>query len=662
MPALLCGLVALLLYLPATRNGFALDDTIDLIENRFVTGPLDLGGIFSSEYYGGWGHMASGHYRPLLNLTYKLVASLFGVKPAPFHLLNVLLFALLVALTVDLVRRVSGDRRVGVLAGLLFAVHPLNSESVAAIAGLKELAAAGLGMLACQLYLRARETVGFAPSGTRTVEAVSIFACLLAALLYKETALAFVPIAVGAEFLHAGAPRSTGARDALRRMLRGWPLLAAAAVALALRAAVTGGLFRPTVVDPVDNPLILLDEPFRRLAALGLLGRYLTRFVWPACLSSDYSEGTIPLPTSAGDPWIVGSALLAAALGAIAIRSARRGPRATAFGLVAFGATYVLVSNVVVVIGTNMAERLFFVPCWGLCIALAAGLVAARDRSLPRSTAASAGALAAVAVALLLPLAARTWIRTLDWRDTAFLADAVHRCHPTNVKVLISLAEREAARGRHDRARELYDRALAVRPDSAYAEAALGIYLLERGETERAETLLRSSAGKPGAVPGAVVRLALHDLDRRRNDDAFLAAQRALEVGPGFADAALARLVLGEVALRRGDIDEAEKQYRLAITENPREPAARFNLGRVLEARGRLEEALEALLAAEALAPSDARVLYARAVVEAKLRRFDRSLETIERVIAIDPTSAAAREHRERLRRVLGVEGKSPGR
>ena len=217
---LLPGVVAALLYARAVANGFALDDRIDLLANRFVTGPLDLGGIFGSEYYGGWGHMASGHYRPLLNLTYKAIASVFGLRPAPYHALNVLLFALIVTLTVHLVARIAGSVRTGVLAGLIFAVHPVVSESVAAVAGLKELAAAGLGMLALFLYLRGREANGFADAGVGVRHAAGSSAALFAALLFKETALAFVPIALAAEFLHPAAPAPRDRRSIARRAMK----------------------------------------------------------------------------------------------------------------------------------------------------------------------------------------------------------------------------------------------------------------------------------------------------------------------------------------------------------------------------------------------------------------------------------------------------------
>ena len=658
---LLAGLSAALLYARAIANGFALDDKVDLLDNRLVTGPLDLAAIFGTEYYGGWGYMASGHYRPLVNLTYKAVASVFGLSPGPYHALNVLLFAIVVALTASLVSRLAADARTGALAALLFAVHPVNSESVAALVGLKELSAAGLGILSVLLYVRSRESSGFSAARSGIARALLPAAAMLAALLFKETALAFVPIAVAAEFLHPGAPRARGPAAFAKRALRAWPLAASALAVLLLRAAVTGGLFRPTSIEAVDNPLVLLGEPLRRFAATGLLGRYLAIFAWPSCLSSDYAMGSLPLPAFLADPWIVSSFLAAAALAAALVWTIRRNLRAAAFGLIAFFASYALVSNVIVLIGSIMAERLFFLSSWGLSIAAAAALVACHDRFLRDGRGRRVAATVGVA-AVILALAARTWVRIGDWKDNLALAGAVQRCYPGNVKVLIFEAERQARLGRHEEARALYERALATSPEPSYAQAAIGMYLLDRGEDDRAVTMLEACAASRSPVPGPVLRLAMLYLDRGRDDEAHRAATRALEAGPSYGDAAMAHVVLGEVFLRRGNPAGAEKEYRLAIRDDPGAAVAHFNLGRILEAGGRLEEALAEQTRAESLAPGDARVLYARALVEARLGRLDRSLETTERLLALDPGFAPAREHRARLQILLEERAARPPR
>jgi len=635
---LLPSVLALLLYARAAGNGFAFDDKTDLLENRLVTGPLEIGRIFTTEYYGGWGHMASGHYRPLLNMTYKLVAALFGLRPIAYHILNAALFAAIVALSVSIAARLSRRWDVALAAGLVFAAHPINSESVAAIAGLKELGAAGLGLLSLWLYIRARETSGFVATVLPVGLSAGLFFSLLAALMFKETAIAFLPVVLASEFLHAGAPRMAGARDAARRMFLAWPLAGALVAGISFRALVTGGLFHPTAVFSVDNPLVLVPDPARRVAAFSLLARYIKLYLWPACLSSDYSEGSFSLAVSASDPWLLVSLLAALALAGLLAWALAKGFRTTAFGVLAFAFSYCLVSNVIVLIGTNMAERLFFVPSWALSITVASLLVPAAGAGSrlpkPRAWKTIGASLLAVLVAAL---AARTWVRIGDWRSNRYLMDSVLKCYPRNVKALIVKADAEARAGYQGLARQFYDEALGVRPDSSYALAGLGTYLADRGEDGAAERLLLACARSSEPIPGAVLSLGLMYLKGQRYEEALWAADRTLQARPGFGDAATARVVRGEVFLARGEVAAAQKEYRLALEEDPENSAAHYNLGRCLEALDDWEGALKEYKATERLAPGDEDALYARAQAEARLGRLEQALQTTERLKALHP-------------------------
>ena len=628
------GIVALLLYARAIGNGFALDDKTDLLQNRFVTGPFDPVGIFTTEYFGGLGHLASGHYRPLLVLTYKMIAGEFGLRPMAFHLFNVLVFALIVTLTVLLVRRLSGDPVMGVVAGLIFAVHPINTESVAAIVGLKDLASTALGILALTLYMRWRTADGFATKPGLLAPAVTISLVMLAGSLYKETAFVFLPLAVAVEFLCHDAPAAPDPRTRLLRAAMAWPFAAAAAAALALRAAVTGGLFRPSNVWSIDNPLILLPPGQRFIAALSLVGRYAKIYLWPACLAGDYSEGAFRLSTSLADPWALASILLILAAAISWAWAIIRGWRTLAFGLIGLALTYILISNLVVTIGTILAERLFFACSWSLAIVLAAMLVPAGRRL--------AGSLRAASWTRLIPpillglvlatLAVRTWARIGDWKNDLTLMHSSARCQPRNVKVLLSLADSAEQHGLYERARALYERAVSIRPDSPIPRAQLGLFLCNQKEYGKAEVLLREAAWSPEPMAFAVLSLANLYLDQGRLDDALRAAGRVFEAYPSFEDAATARSLRAEIMLQKGDMGAVEKECRLALAEDPEDPRAHYNLGLCLESRGDWTGALEQYRRSDQLLPGQAVVLVAVAKAAFALGRVEESLQTIARV------------------------------
>ena len=637
--------LAVALYSRSAWNGFALDDKIDLLQNRFVTGPLDILGIFKSDYFGGWGGLESGHYRPLLALTYKLISLPAGLSPLPYHIFNVALFAGIIALTVSIVRRVSGDPLTAFAAGLLFAAHPINSESVAAIVGLKELASAGSGLLAVLIYLGWREADRFSVPPARWLPAGGVLLALLAGLLYKETPSACLPIGIAAEFAHHRAPAPRGIRAALLRLLPCWPFAAAIAASLGLRVIVTGGVFRPSAITSVDNPLVLLPTSWRPVAALSLLARYIKLYFWPACLASDYSEGSFPLPFSILDPVVLASLCLALGLALAFFWSFARGERTIAFGLASFAAAYCLTSNLFIVIGTMMAERLFFLPCWGLTVALAGCTALAVRRMAGFLPVRGRRAAAAIPLTILLGLGARTWARIGDWKDDGRLIRAEARCFPRNVKLLVSLAEEQADTGHPDRARELYEEALRVRPRSSFVQARFGEFLFTQGEYEKAEPMLRASAGSPEPIPTDLVVLSQLYKKTGRLEDALDAASRAIETGASHADAAEAHAILGEILLGQRQPLRAAAEYRLAQLEDPADPRHVYNLGLALEAAGDWKGALDAYRQAETLSPREPRVIEARALAEIVLGRINDALQSAARLRSVAPSDMPRQEN-----------------
>ncbi|HEX3728608.1 MAG TPA: hypothetical protein VHV47_02300, partial [Opitutaceae bacterium] len=112
---------ALLAYLPALRGGFIWDD------DGHVTRPdlRSLGGLARIWTEPG----ATQQYYPVLHSAFWLEHRLWGDAPLEYHLLNVLLHATAACLFVALLRKLAVPG--ALLAGFLFALHPVGVESVA---------------------------------------------------------------------------------------------------------------------------------------------------------------------------------------------------------------------------------------------------------------------------------------------------------------------------------------------------------------------------------------------------------------------------------------------------------------------------------------------------------------------------------------------------
>jgi hypothetical protein len=90
----------------------------------------------------------SGFWRPLAHLVFAGLYALFGLAPAGYHLAAWLFHALCAALLAQATLRLTGDRRLGLLAAVLFVLNPIYQETTLWIAALNEPVSAAVGLAA----------------------------------------------------------------------------------------------------------------------------------------------------------------------------------------------------------------------------------------------------------------------------------------------------------------------------------------------------------------------------------------------------------------------------------------------------------------------------------------------------------------------------------
>src|SRR5207302_1491031 len=115
------------------------DDRYILLSDPRVGDVGQWGQYWTKDYFNGG---ADNLYRPLVSMSYALQAKLHGRGEGAawaFHLVNVLLHAAASAAVAELARRVSRSSAAALVAGLLFAAHPIHVEAVANIVGRAEL-------------------------------------------------------------------------------------------------------------------------------------------------------------------------------------------------------------------------------------------------------------------------------------------------------------------------------------------------------------------------------------------------------------------------------------------------------------------------------------------------------------------------------------------
>ena len=305
-----------------------------------------------------------GYSRPLLKATLWIDWWLWGASGPMFHLANVLLAGAAAGLVVVVGARLTGDPRLALLAGVLFALHPSHVETVAWVAARADALCCVLVLLAALAWERWRERIRGLPLTT-----LVLFALALGA---KETAVVLPAVLLLIEWCHR---RKIG----VVVVLRGFVPLVALAVSYFL------------VVWP-------LGQTRGPLAALRPLGRHTV-----GVLADFASAAILPARTEIIEnhpfAWLAAASVVAGGLAVLASFGKRRLPATAAAAVPAF----------VILLGPSLIsfqDRFLFLPTVALSVGLAALLRAAGSR---------ARVVAGLAlVAMWLPFTAERWSGWLE--------------------------------------------------------------------------------------------------------------------------------------------------------------------------------------------------------------------------------------------------------
>ncbi|MBI5643270.1 MAG: glycosyltransferase family 39 protein [Deltaproteobacteria bacterium] len=155
LPYLVLTLSVLFIYWQALSFDFipSWDDKEYVLDNIHIQSlsAENLKFIFTNTYF--------SNYAPLHLLSYSIDFAIWGLKPAGYHLTNIILHILNACLLFTLVSRITGDRKAGFIASLIFSLHPINIENVAWISERKTLLTTFFSFLSIVSYLNFRDAL-----------------------------------------------------------------------------------------------------------------------------------------------------------------------------------------------------------------------------------------------------------------------------------------------------------------------------------------------------------------------------------------------------------------------------------------------------------------------------------------------------------------------
>jgi protein O-mannosyl-transferase len=541
---------AVLVFANSLLNGFAYDD-VHIIENNARVHQLaDQAAIWLTPYWPNAGEEA-GLYRPFAIFWYALQWQLGGGAAWVFHAVSIALHAAVSLLVLRLL--LFFVPLVGAIAGgVIFAVHPVHTETVANTVGQAELIAACAALAACVLH--ARRPPGADVSWPLRFAHVLLF---LVAVLAKESAIVLPGLLL---LVDVAQRRMQWSRAGVVHYLRSVALplflvAAAAAAYLLLRLEVLGSL---RGVDPGAS-LPYLREAYRLLTALRAWPEFVRLMFFPLDLSADYGPAVI-LPMTRPTPMVVlGAGLLLATM--VCAMLWQRAPL-VALAAAWFLVSIVSVSNLIFPIGVLIAERTLYTP--SVAVAFLAGAAAAAAAASPRARARRL-AVAALAVGVV-AMGVRTWVRNPDWKDTWAVLASIQRDRPEAYRPYWSSAASYTSMNALEQADPLWRIAYYLWPRDPLMLTEYGAFLNRTLRFDEALPLHEEAVRQTPWSPAAHFFLAETYLGLGRHDEAIralLMAERVGRIEPRIFFAQLGRAYEG-----RGDDQRALAAWRIASRQN----------------------------------------------------------------------------------------------
>ncbi len=578
---------AFLAYANTLFNAFVYDDNTQVLNNPYIQSFRHLREIFTTtvwSYIGAQG--VTNYYRPMMTFGYLLCYQIFGPLAYGFHLVNVSLHVGVVCMLFVLTARMFGNRTLAFVAALLFALHPVHTESVAWIAAVTDLELTVFYLLTFWCFLKIARPGG----GRSEAMQLALVGSFVLTMLSKEQALTLPFLATVYEHFYRDDRAETTRVQKLHRYGFLWVM---AGVYL---------LFRIRFFGAIAPVLQISDLTWTQaaLSAIALVGQYLGKLLLPVELCAFY---VFQRSTSLADPRVL-AGLAGIALCAAAFIALWKRARVASFALVWFFVTLAPVVNARWMAANVFTERYLYLPSVGFCWLVGWGWLWLWENTSTRKLVwkrTVVGALVSVAALYAL----RTVTRNRDWRDDI----------------------------------RLYTQTLAVSPDSYHIHNNLGTVYWKRGKTEAAEREWRIALS---LSPGNAIflnNLGLAHSKREQYPEAVDYFQRAMRRKPNYTDP---HVNLGVTYQEMKLPEKAELQLRAAVALSPLNVYARNQLGKLYFETGRLAEAEEQFLRSVESKPN---VVGYSALGDVYLdwKDSERAFRAFQRAASLDPFDSHVR-------------------
>ncbi|XP_069830263.1 protein O-mannosyl-transferase TMTC3 isoform X1 [Dendropsophus ebraccatus] len=617
---LLC--VVVLCYWNSLFCGFVFDDVSAILDNKDLHPSTPIKKLFQNDFWGTPMSEERSHksYRPLTVLTFRLNYLFSELNAVSYHLLNLLLHAVVCVIFLK-VCKLFLDNRTSQIAALLFAVHPIHTEAVTGVVGRAELLSSIFLLAAFLSYTKSK---GPDNSIVWTPIAVAVFLVAVATLC-KEQGITVVGICCVYEvFIAQGYTlpvlwdtavqillgKGSIPYSLLQTLLKLVVLMFSTLLLVVIRVQVIQSQL--PVFTRFDNPAAVSATPARQLTFNYLLPVNAWLLLNPSELCCDWTMGTIPLVESFLDVRNLATLLFFCFLGNLVIYSIRYpgdSSKTVLMGLCLIVLPFIPASNLFFPVGFVVAERVLYVPSMGFCILVAHGWKKLSNKSNRLRQ------LSWIFLALVLfTHAVKTFNRNWDWESEYTLFMSALKVNKNNAKLWNNVGHALENEKNYAKALRFFKQATHVQPDDIGAHMNVGrTYKNLNRSKEAEESYLIAKSLMPQVIPGKryAARVAPNHLNVYIN---------------------LANLIRAN----ESRLEEADQLYRQAISMRPDFKQAYISRGELLLKMNKPLEAKEAYLRALELDGMNADLWYNLAIVYIELKDPNEALRNFNQALELN--------------------------
>jgi Flp pilus assembly protein TadD len=561
----LWGLILLaaviLAYLPVWWAGFVWDDDAVLTANPCVLGPLGLKEIWTTR---------AADVCPLTITTFWAEHALWGLAPLPYHLVNVLLHGACAIVLWRVLRclQVPGAW----LGAALWALHPVEVESVAWIAEMKNTESGLFFLLSILFFVRGLRAGDLDRrfGGNWNYSLTLVFAALAMASK-SSTVILPVVLCLCAWWMEG--------RWQWRNLMRVAPLFLMSVAAAAV-SMWTQGL--QLAANP--DPRWVRTWPERVVTAGDAVWFYLGKLLWPHPLITIYPRWEID-----ASQWFSYLPLLAVIVVLVVLWLKRGSWSRSWFFIFAYFLAALLpalgLADNAIFSHSLVFDHFQYLASMGPLALVGAGMVRLADVVIPgRSWLQST-----LGAGALLILGVLSWQRAWAYESNEILLTGTLAQNPDCWMADNNLGLVLLQKGQVDEASAHFRKALEINPNCGNAYSNLGMALAQKGQVDEAIAQFQKALEISSYDADAHNNLGIALLSKGRKNEAIVQYRQALEINPNYADALCN---LGNALLQNGQVDEAFIHIQKALEINPNYPAAHNNLGIALFDKGRIDEAI----------------------------------------------------------------------